>query len=53
MAVRHAETPELAQEVLLDAVLLIFKAQVRSSSVQAGKHWDSATLVTNALLDAL
>ncbi len=28
MAVRHAETPELAQEALLDAVILIFKAQV-------------------------
>jgi hypothetical protein len=26
--VRHAETPELAQEALIDAVILIFKAQV-------------------------
>jgi len=26
--IRHAETPELAQEALIDSVLLIFKSQV-------------------------
>ena len=29
MEVRHAETPALAHQVLMDATVLIFKAQVR------------------------
>jgi hypothetical protein len=31
--VRHAETPELAQEALIDAVILIFKAQVSAGCI--------------------
>lgn len=32
--VRHAETPDLAREALVDAVILIFKAQVTNTQLE-------------------
>ena len=40
--IRHAETPELAREALIDSVVLIFKSQVevafREQVSEAGQH---------------
>ena len=40
--IRHAETPELAREALIDSVVLIFKSQVevafREQVTEAGQH---------------
>lgn len=44
--VRHAETPELAQEALIDAVILIFKAQVGTQPARKCHEQQRAQLLS-------
>lgn len=48
--VRHAETPELAQEALVDAVILIFKAQVLPSDPSSARGSGSVVIIVQHVI---
>ena len=49
--VRHAETPALAKDALLDAAVLIFKAQVGAANAALTRRWHCARRVVRFMIE--